>query len=174
MIRVMLPHDPVKHLEHRLELDRTVHDGERTFSKGGAEPPDRCPLGGLSGPNHNGGRAVLEPAEELQDPLPGGLTLTVIEGDAKIHDRDVNGVLLEQISRLVGRSHPETVDPERLEEAWKLVSEVLLLPPAVAEHEPQTLPGRFLIRCGRGLGHAQEGASTVPAGGAAPPAQNPS
>ena len=151
MIRVMLSNDPVQHLEHRLELDRTVHDGERTFSKGGAETPDRCPLGGLSGPDHDGGRAVLEPAEELKDPLAGRLTLTVIEGDAKIHDRDVNRVLLKQLGGLVGRSHPEAVDPERLEEAGKLVSEVLLLPPAVAEHEPQTLPGCILIRCGRSL-----------------------
>jgi hypothetical protein len=131
--------DPVKHLEHRLELDRTVHDGECTLSEGGAETPDRCPLGGLSGPDHDGGRAVLQPTKELQDPLTGGLSLTLIEGDSKIHDRNVNRVLLEQLGRLVGRPHPEAVDAQWLEQTRKLVSEVLLLPPAVAEHEPKPL-----------------------------------
>jgi hypothetical protein len=102
MIRVMPANDPVQSLEHRLELDRSVHDGECTFPQCSAEASRRSPLGGLAGPNDDRGWRLVEAAKQLQDTLPGWLGLPLVEGDPEVNDSDVDGARPKQIRRLVG------------------------------------------------------------------------
>ena len=128
MIRVMPANDPVQGLEHRLKLDRSVHDGECTFPQCGAEAPRRSALGGLASPNDHRGWRLLETAEQLQDTLSGWLGLPLVKGDPEVHDGDVDRARSKQIRRLVGGVHPEAVDALGLEKPGKLLGEILLLP----------------------------------------------
>jgi len=143
MVGVVTADDPAKDLEHRLELDRTVHDGEGTFAEGGAEPSDGRSLGRLSSPDHDGGRRLVQTTQQLEDPLPGGFPDGLVERDPEVDHGDVDRIRLQELGGLVGGPHPETVDPQRLEQTRELLGEVLPLPPAVAEHEPKTLRGGF-------------------------------
>lgn len=150
MVRIVPANDSPKNLEHRLDLDGSVHDRVSAFSKCAAQSPRRAAKRRRSWSDDHGRRRGIHSSEELEHTLSRGAVRGTIQGNSKVDDRDVNPLNLNQGGCLIGGVRPETIDPDGLQESWQLFSEILTFPATVTQQQGQSIR---LGRCGRYIGH---------------------
>ena len=141
MVRVVPTNDSPKNLEHRLDLDGSVHDRVGTFSKGAAQALVAEPrsVAGRGLTTTVGGGASRR-RRSLSTRSPTGLVRGAVEGYPEVDDGDMHRTDLSKGGRLVGGSDPEAFDPDGCKKPWQLLGEILTLPPPVAQHQRQSIP----------------------------------
>ena len=150
MVRIVPANDSPKNLEHRLDLDGSVHDRVGAFSKRAAQSSCGTAKGRGSRSDDHGRRRGIHSSEKLEHTLSGGTVRRAVQGNSKIDDRDVNLLDLDQGGCFVSGIRPETIDPDRLQEPWQLFSEILTFPAAVTQQQGQSIR---LGRCREFISH---------------------
>ena len=147
MVRIVPANDSPKNLEHRLDLDGSVHDRVGAFSKRAAQSSGGTAKGRGPWPDDHGRRRGIHSSEKLEHTLSGWTVRRAVQGNSKVDDRDVNLLDLDQGGCLVSGVRPETIDSDGLQESWQLFSEILTFPAAVTQQQGQS------IRLGRCRGY---------------------
>jgi hypothetical protein len=145
MVRIVPANDSPENLEHRLDLDGSVHDRVGAFSKSAAQSPRRAAKRRRSWSDDHGRRGRIHSSEELEHTLSRGAVRGTIQGNSKVDDRDMNLLDLDQCSRLISGVRSEAIDTNGLKQPWKLFREILPFPAAVTEQQGKSIR---LRRCG--------------------------
>jgi hypothetical protein len=139
MVRIVPANDSPENLEHRLDLDGSVHDRVGAFSKSAAQSPRRAAKSRGSWSDDHGRRGGIHSSEELEHTLTRGTVRGTIQGNSEVDDRDVDLLDLNQCSRLISGVRSEAVDADGLKQPGKLFREILPFPAAVTEQQGKTI-----------------------------------
>ena len=132
-------HGAGKDLEHELEVDGLIDDGEGAGAERGFHFAGVVARGAVA-PDDEGRRGALEAREEFEDAgaafLDGVLCAGGgVEGEAEVHDSEVDGLGLEESCGVLRGRGADAVDTHGRQEGGEPVGPGLVLPAAVGQEE---------------------------------------